>query len=363
MTALLLAFACFVAWSVVGLAVLAVLRMDVASLRVALTAPALGASTMLLPLFVLSHAGVPIGDCALPVVGILLGGSAVALALRRPRVPFGVVPVFAICLVGLLLAGWPMFELGFRWISNANDDMANYVLLATLLLEHGLLAELDISGLISDRNYASAMQGLHTAGARPGADIMLAALTDITGRHAYEAFMPLILGLHLCSICGSAALAMQASRRWWAAALAALFLAVAPLATFGVLQQLLPQVWGLGLAAALLALLMRKELHRGPGASVGQLVVIGIMTTALLVVYIELASILLAAYALYVGVLVVRREVAIRALARLWILPIAGAAVILNTYLLRELEFVSNQAAAGLGSGAGTSPFTFTMVP
>ena len=363
MTALLMALAYFVAWSLIGLGVLAALRVDLGSLRVALTAPAVGTSTMILPLFVLSHAGVPIGDCALPVIVILLGGSAAVVALRRPQLPFGVVPVFAICVAGLLLAGWPMFDLGFRWISNANDDMANYVLSATQLLHHGLLTQLDVVGLSNDRNYASATQALHGIGSRPGADILLAALTHITGRHAYEVFMPMILALNLCTICGAAALAMQASRRWWAGPLGALLLVVSPLGTFGVLQQLLPQVWGLGLATALFALLMRQELHRGPGASVGELVVIGILTTTILVVYVELASILLAAYALYVVVLALRREVAMRTIARLWIPPIAIAAVVLNTYLIRELEYVSSQATTGLASTAGTSLFGFTLVP
>ena len=71
--------------------------------------------------------------------------------------------------------------------------------------------------------------------------------------------MPLILALNLVAVCGTAALAMQASRRWWAAFVAGGLLLVSPLATYGVVQQLLPQVWGLGLAAALLALLMRES--------------------------------------------------------------------------------------------------------
>ena len=80
---------------------------------------------------------------------------------------------------------------------------------------------------------------------------MLAALSDVTGRKPYEVFMPLIISFSLTTVCGAAALAMQAATRWWAASLAAFLLVVSPLETFGVVQQLLPQVWGLGLAAAL----------------------------------------------------------------------------------------------------------------
>ena len=53
----------------------------------------------------------------------------------------------------------------------------------------------------------------------------------------------------MSAVCGTAALAMQASRKWWVATVAAVLLALSPFASYGVLQELLPQVWGLGLAA------------------------------------------------------------------------------------------------------------------
>jgi hypothetical protein len=49
-----------------------------------------------------------------------------------------------------------MLVFGFHWIANANDDMANYVLSATLLQHHGLIAPLDVAGLTHDRDYATA---------------------------------------------------------------------------------------------------------------------------------------------------------------------------------------------------------------
>lgn len=363
MIALLLTLATFLVFWLIGLGLLEAVRADTTCLRIVLTAPALGTAAMLLPLFVLSHAGVPIASCALPVTVVLVASATVVLLARRPRLPLAVAPVFAICVLGLILVGWPMLSLDFRWIANANDDMANYVLSATQLLHHGLLAPLDVEGLSHDQNYASATQSLHNAGSRPGADIMLAALSELTGRNPYEVFMPLIVALNLVAICGAGALAMQAARRWWAACLAALLLVVSPLGTFGVLQQLLPQVWGLGLATALFALLMRRELHQGKGAEVGQLVAIGILATATITVYVELASTVVAAYAFYVGVLVIRREVAVRAIAHLWAAPLVFAAVVLNTYLIRELQYVSSQATAGLAKAEGASLFGFTLVP
>src|SRR5438093_1166968 len=75
----------------------------------------------------------------------------------------------------------------------------------------------------------------------------------------WSAFMPLILAFNMCTICATGALALQAARHWWAAPLAAALLTISPLATYGVLAQLLPQVWALGLAAALFAILMRED--------------------------------------------------------------------------------------------------------
>ena len=78
-------------------------------------------------------------------------------------------------------------------------------------------------------------------------------------------FMPLIYSLAMSTACGTAALAMQASRRWWAASVAAIFIVISPQATYGIIVQLMPQVWGLGIATALCAFLMRRELHSAGG--------------------------------------------------------------------------------------------------
>jgi hypothetical protein len=219
MTALLFTFGLFASWSLVGLAALAAIGADTTSLRITLTAPVLGTAVTLVPLFVLSNFGQPMDDVAIPVFATLLLGSIATLAIRRPRIPASVAPVIALCFVDLLLVGRPMFHYGFDWIANANDDMANYVLSATQLLHHGLVGQVDVSALAHDRDYSTALQPLHNHGARPGADITLAAVSSATGVPPYEAFMPLILALNLCAICGTAALAMQrpaagGRRRW-----------------------------------------------------------------------------------------------------------------------------------------------------
>jgi hypothetical protein len=176
--------------------------------------------------------------------------------------------------------------------------------------------------------------------------------------------MPLILSFTMCTICGTAALAMQAARRWSAALVAAILIAISPLATFGTLIQFMPQVWGLGLAAALFALLMRSELHRDSGATLGDIVPIGILVAAVVVVYVELASTLVLAYVIYVGVLAVRRELDLRAAARVWVPAVAFTAIVLNEYLVRELRYVESQVGLGVhGLFPGPASFGYTLIP
>jgi hypothetical protein len=109
----------FVAWCAFGLAALVALQADVGDLRVALTAPMLGTALLAIPLFVLSNAGVPMETGATPVCAVLLVGSIVVLARRRPRLPLAVAPVLLLCGVSLALLGRPMFEFGLDWIANA----------------------------------------------------------------------------------------------------------------------------------------------------------------------------------------------------------------------------------------------------
>src|SRR5688500_1573403 len=145
MLAVLLTLVLFVAWSTVGLAALVVLRANLSDLRVALTAPILGSALTILPLFALSNLRVSMITAAPPVGVVVLAGSLIVLALRRPRLSIAVAPIAVLCVVDLAIVGWPMFEFGFDWIANANGDMALYVLAATHLMDHGLLSPVDVA--------------------------------------------------------------------------------------------------------------------------------------------------------------------------------------------------------------------------
>jgi hypothetical protein len=363
MTALLLAVGLFAGWSLIGLALLALLRCDTTELRVLLTAPALGSCLTLLVIFPFSEAGVAVGDCAVPIAIFLLAASVVIVAWRRPRMHPAGLAVAGICVGGLLLAAWPMFNLGFGWFANGNDDMANYVLSSQGLLHHGVLSFFDLKGLAQGRDYATVINGYHLTGARPGTDILLAAVSRVAGRPPYETFMPTILAFNLCGASAVGALAMQLARRARAAIVASALLVLSPLATYGVLQQLLPQVFGLGVAAALLALLMRPELHQGSGARVRDVVPIGVLAAGLVLGYLELVPTIGLAYVVYVVVLGVRRQLGVNALLRLWLPAVAIVLIVLNGYLFREVAYLSSQSKVGLSNPAGPPLFGFILVP
>lgn len=364
MMALLVIVALFAACWLLGLAVLSLVRADLASLRVALTTPLVGSATAVLPLFLVSYAGIPMSTGSRPVLITLLVLAAIVVAVRRPRLPRTLLPVLGVSLAGMLLAAWPVFRFDLHWLAEGNDDMANYVLSATYLLHHGLLAPIDYVGLSHDRDYASVLAALHRAGSRPGADITLSAVSALTGLRPQELFMPLIYAFGMGMTCGAAALAMQASRKWWAASVAAALVAVSPQATYGILVQLMPQVWGLGLAAALCALVMRRELHRDAGPALRDIVPIGLLVAAILLVYVELASTLVLGYLIYVAILAVRRELDLRVAIRLWAPALAFAAVVLNGYLIKEISYVRSQASVGIhGLYAGPPNWGYTLMP
>ena len=294
----------------------------------------------------------------------MLAVSIPIVAVRRPRLPRAMAPVLALCVIDALLIGRPFFQFGFGWIANANDDMANYVLSATDLLHHGLMNPVDVAGISHDRSLSVRSSTSCITRAR-----VQARTSRFRPSRRPSAARPmtsschLILALNLCAVCGTAALAAQATRRSWVPSVAAALFVAAPLATFGVLAELMPQVWGLALSTSLFALLMRPELHRSPGARVRDLVPIAILAVAFIVVYVELAASLAAAYALYVAILVLQRKVDWRALMRLWGVVVIGALLFINSYLFRELHYVASQATGGVKLQGGASLFGFVLVP
>jgi hypothetical protein len=362
---MLLTLALFLAWCAVGLAGLVVLRADLSEMRVALTAPILGSALTVVPLFMLSNAGAPMETAAPPVLALLLVVSLVVLAWRRPRLSLAIAPVIALCLLDLALLGRPMLQYGFDWIANANGDMAYYVLSATHLVGDGLQSPVNVRALANNQDFPSSAQGLNLAGLRPGTQITLAGLAATTGKTPLALYMPISLAIAMSGICATASLAMQASRRWWSASVAAALLVASPMAGYGVLQQLLPQIWGVGLVAAVFSWLIRPEIHRNRGPGIADLCVISVLFVALFVVAYEVALTVIAAYVLYVGVLLARRRLSLRAVALLWAIPLVATIVSVNTFLPRAIRYIDHFVLSfGTSEGfKGISQFGYAIVP
>jgi hypothetical protein len=352
----------FAGWWVIGLATLAVVRADLEELRIALVAPAVGSAVTVFPVFFLSNLGIPMADAGPPTLVAILALSLVVLARVRPRPPRAVAYILAIAFANLLLVGRPMWHFGLRWLANANTDMSYYVLSTTSILHHGILSPLDTAGLSENRDLATSVHALHATGIRVGAEVFLAAFSATTHLSPIQVFMPIILALNMCVVCATAALALQFIRKTQAALLAAVLIAVSPLATYGVVQQLLPQVWGLALAAALIAVLMRPELHGGRGPTAPEVALVSILGAGLFLVYCELGGLLSVSYMLYLGVLVVRRRVALQALLRLWLPPFVLLAVVANTFLPRELRYLAS-ASGAVSRSEGIQLFGYAIVP
>jgi hypothetical protein len=360
MTAMLLTLGAFAAWTLIGLGLLTALRSDTRGLVIVLTAPALGVSVVTMTTFSLNRAGLPVHDFAVAQTAALLVAAIAVLAWRRPPLAWQAALPVAVALAAMLVTGRPMFEFGFRWIANANDDMGNYVLAAERLLRHSLLALVNVDQFVAGRDYTVAAQSLQAAGARPGSQLTLAWLQGVSGRSGQEAFMPLIVALHGCCVCSVAALAAQAVRRpVLAATVGAALFAVAPLATFGVMQQLLGQTFGLAVGVALVALVFRPELHdRDP--RLNEIAVLGLLLAALVVVYVEIGAILFVAYLAFVVWLAFRRRIRWASAAKVWVPSVGLALLLLNTYTISLAHFLGDQTRIGTRT---SGLFEFMFVP
>jgi hypothetical protein len=364
MLAVGLTLALFAGYTAVGLAFLSVLRTDTTSLRVVLSAPIVGSCIVLIPIAVLSILGVHLAEAGRPVMLALLAASVAILVVRRPRLPLATVPVLLLAILDLVLVGAPMFHFGFDWIADANGDMGLYVLAATELLHHGLLAPVDLHGLAHDRSFATFAQTIQVGGIRPGAQIGVAGLAATVGRPAVQVYMPMLLALNMSVVSATGALAMQAARRWWVATVAAALFVLSPLAAYGVVQQLMPQVWGLGIAVVLAAWLLRPELHVRPGPAPADLAVVALLSVALFLVYVEMASSVVVAYALYVLLLGVQRRLSLRSIAVLWTVPLVAIPLVVNRYFENEIHYL--RAAATFGVSASHPVirlFPYAIVP
>jgi hypothetical protein len=358
----------FTYWGVLGLALLSLLYTDRRTGQRLLLAPAIGIVVVLLPVFWLNRLGLPVGRFGLPLTIVLLGASGAVLAWRRPLVAARhSAPFAAILLAAGILTGRPFLTFGFDWLSVANDDMANYCLLAQRLLTRGFFEPPSLDAVRTGLDYSGYyFWTYHLTGTRPGPETLLAWLASVTRLNSHQAFMPLIVAAHLALIGAVTALVYQTRRDRPAAIVACALLAVGALVSLGALYQLLAQVLGLSLLAAFLALLLQPTWSARPIRLLGLGVLTGLVGAGLVLVYTEIVPFAAVAAGGSLAVAVARRHRSVRSL--LWVLVPAGlvAASALGSHALAAARFLpqpARQALRPLQEVGSESLFPYMFLP
>jgi hypothetical protein len=362
--ALGLSIALFALWLVVGLAVLSALRPSGHLVGIVLLAPAIGLAVVLLCVFLASRGGIPLGVAALPLAALPLVAALATLWRTRPSLPFRqYAPFVIVLLVALLATGRPMLEFGFDWVSYSNDDMANYTLAAQRIVTHGFFDIPGAAELVTGQDYSLAYW-FFNLGVRPGAEMLTAWVSGLTRLSPHQTFMPLILALHLVLISAASGLALRGPRPLLAAFLTCCLLAVSAMTALGALYQLIGQVGGLALLVGCVTVLMRPFTGLDRAALVRHGVLLAIVGAGLFVMYPEVVPFLGLSWLLFVGLSLARRRERLLSLAPVLGVAIVAGALLLNSYTLISLAFLSTQATAGMAhADLETLLFPYFLVP
>ena len=367
--AVLLTWALFVGWAVIGTAVLKLARFRWTTVTL-LLAPTAGFAALLVPTYILVRFGVPVRLSAAPVGGALLvaalgvlwrarPGAARAGNLWRRSRAFGL-----ILIASFVLNTWPLFKYGFDWVANGNDDMANYCLLATGYRDHAFATVPTADDLLDGRDSTQPMWFMAVLlQARSGADVLLALTSAWTGLSAQQVFMPVIAALNAALVAAASGLAVAGTRRRGAGLLTGALLTVSAANTYGVIQQLIAQVGGLALLCASLALVSGNFRRLRTGLLVRRAGACGLVFAGQLVFYPEVIPILVGGCVLLGVQDLVRRRLAPRHLGHA-AAAIGVMAALLPVYLYGAAHFLATQSGANGGSSEAVAEvFPYYLTP
>ncbi|VTR92737.1 Di-and tricarboxylate transporter OS=Yersinia mollaretii ATCC 43969 GN=ymoll0001_10630 PE=4 SV=1 [Gemmata massiliana] len=367
--AVLLTWALFVGWAVVGTAVLKLARFRWTTVTL-LLAPTVGFAALLVPAYILTRFGVPVRLSAAPLGGTLLAVALGVLWRTRPTAAragnlWRRSRVFAAVFAGTFaLTAWPLFNYGFDWVANGNDDMANYCLAATGFREHAFATVPAVDDLLGDRDPTQPLWFMVVLlQIRAGADVLLALTSAWTGLSTQQVFMPVTAALNVALVSAASGLVIAGTRRRAAGALTGALLAVSAANTYGVVQQLIAQVGGLALLCTSLALVSGNFRRLRTVLLVRRAGACGLVFTGLLVFYPEVIPILVGGCVLLGLQDLVRRRLAPRHLGH------AAAAIgvmvaLVPAYLYGAVHFLAMQSGANGGSSAVVAEiFPYYLTP
>ncbi len=369
MTALALGLAVFALWSVLGWGLVSLVRSRRDLLGNALLSPVAGVAALLLVVFELSQAGLPVSVGGPIATGALLGLALFSFVRRPTPVPVRrLLPFGAVLAAAALVTGFPFLLHGFDWVSFCNDDMANYVLSAKAFLHHGALAPVDPAGAVENREPGILFWlDLSLMGARCGSELLLAWLESVSPRSGHQLFMPAMLALHLVLLTSAGALAGRCLRgrlRARAALVATSLLAASALTTLGTVYQLISQVLGLSLLAGASVLLLRPAVPYRRSALLREALLPGILVAGLGFGYPEVLPFLVLGAALFHARALLAKEERWRPAAAKLAAASGIALVLLHLFSASTAAYLTNQATKGsLPGQAATSHFPYFLLP
>jgi hypothetical protein len=328
---LLLSLAIFFDFAVCGRATFCLLGVRVGHVRTWLLAPTAGLAVLSLMVMVLNQAGLPVATFARPLMAGTLLGAGWVLYRGQVMVPRALLPFGAIILLALLLGGWPALVHGFNWVGYGNDDMTNYCLMAQRSLHHGFY-DIPTAQDLAGGDYSQYFWMLHVAGLiRFGSDQMVAYAAGVTDLATIRVFMPLLLAFTLTQLGAFMGLACSSWRRHKLALISGAILVVSPLWYLGTMYQLIAQVGGLAVLAAILALTARTHF---PRHLLGQLRLAGasaLLLAGLCIYYPELLPFYVIGWVLYMMLQMRSTHHGIKGLG-----PTVGLALLFVLVLLRH---------------------------
>ncbi|HEV3383349.1 MAG TPA: hypothetical protein VG097_00970 [Gemmata sp.] len=344
MVSLAITLAIFLVWGIVGYALTSCLLSRRQAISNLLLAPAVGMGTLELAAHIGLRFGSPVGPLARPIVLGALLLAAIVLLVRRPAFPVRrVLPFGLIFLAAIPLSGWPLLKWGGDWICHANEDMANYCLAATGYRDHGFRTlMLDPYFVGEDLSYEMWSLFTDRCGTRHGCEMSLAMTSEIASLPVPLIFMHVILAMHLTLISAVGFMLHRLGKGQLAATLACAFMAISPLSTFGVIQQLIAQVGGLALLIVNVALFCRPARRLSAYGFLKRGILGGIVSAALVLHYTESVSFLVAAFGLHTAVGFARRRRDFKQIL-ITLLSAVVVALLLGNYLVANIAFLSYQ--------------------
>jgi hypothetical protein len=365
----LLILGLFTFCTAVGQAVLSGLKVRFGVLWSWLLAPTMGMCIIILCVTAWSKWGQPV-KVAGPWVTLALALGTIGVFLwRRPKFPFRrLAPYGAILILYILYGGWPMFKFGFKWISYANDDMANYTLAAERFLNNSyyfLPEQTELEG----RDYSQHFWFMHALQQiRPGSEMMLAWTCSLTGLNPHQIFMPVIFVMALMQLCSLGALVLYAGRNRRLAVISVALLCISPLFSLGTLYQLIAQVGGISVLICACSLILRDVRFRW-----NTVAATGLLLAGMGEMYPEVAPFIGLSILLYLVWLRYTRPEGFGILAKRVIAMAVLTFLIMgtNTYEFFNTMILQSLGSAGLGAMADISRleieglvlFPWTLVP